>query len=112
MRTPIPVDEQLREALGGLVGAFQSVTPVPANFVVNPTASSTVSDNAVIDILRAQRRHTCIPYGRCGRGDSIPRAARHLLNAVHVHAIFHALVLDEDRGIRSGAHSKRALCLL
>ena len=109
-RTPISVDERLREPIGGLVGVFRSGISIPAHLVFDPAAHCTLSDNAVNDVLSARRSGFFIRFGSCGRGDSVPRPAWHLHNAVDAHAIFHAVRLDEDRGVRSGAHAKRTLC--
>ena len=116
-RTPMSVDKRLREPLGGLIGIIRSGVPIPANLILDSAVGHTVSYDAVNDVFHARRCSLCVRVGRGGRRDSIilsrqgmiPRPEWHLRNAVDANAIFHVVLLNENCGIRSGAHAKRAL---
>ena len=108
-RTPISVDKRLREPLGGFISVIRGGVPIPANLIFDPAAGHTVSDDAVNHVFHARRCGLCVQLGMRGRGDSILRPAWHLRNAVDAHEIFHGVLLDENRGVRSGAHAKRTL---
>lgn len=78
---------------------------------MDPTAPRTVPDDAFNDVLRSWYSFLCFSFGRRCWSDSIPQPAWYLRQMIYAHAIFDAILIDQNRDIRIGAHAEGALCL-